>query len=158
MQKHANGKKWINALIAYNTNSIIVRNDDNEYGQPGYLQMMRFHDGLGIAIMKKYIIPTLIRMINEKEISTNSKSIEVRRLITKTYLEKLINGPKIDLLLDVPNTPTEILNKPLDEKDKKIYELEKIIKQLEFKMSLMTYKLAEIEDMVLDMSIESNKI
>jgi hypothetical protein len=171
MMQTAKGERWKNGLIAYNKNSIIVRDNDNGFGQPGFLSMVCFYNKIGIEIMKRYIIPTLIRDINNKNITTYSKSEKVHDLIINTYKTvlknkmEIIDGPDKEFLtesilfFDEPSTET--VNKscePQDEKDKRISELEKIIKLLEFKITSLTSKIAEIEENILDIGIKVNKI
>lgn len=144
----SNGEIWINGLIAYNKNSIIIRNCDYG-GQPGFLNILSVRNGLEIKILKNYIIPMLINKINKNEINTKSNAYEVMNFISTTF--KKIYDQKIKLLYDSNFTllndaivfndsiPEEILRTTLDKKDIKILELEEINK-------LMIQQLSHLEE------------
>jgi hypothetical protein len=166
---YVNGKKWMNGLIAYNAANIIVR--DVDYGgQPGMMCAVSFRTLLDVKIMKLYIIPMLIRKINENEINLNSDPNTIRRFIEITYSDvlkakmklrdELTDGDvtmlsEVTLFADAPIA--ESLDKLIDPKDRKICELEKSIKVLEFKMNSIVSKMKDIEENILDTQIKCYK-
>jgi hypothetical protein len=146
MNNYAEGIRWANGLIAYNSNCIIVRDADNRSGQPGFMRGCFFYDRLAIMIMDKYIVPKLIRNVNENLYCDRTDPLTVTKWISdqfsSIYTQKSEQIKTIDseidkhLFSDAPQR--EILNKPLDEKDRKIFDLEKQIKKLSDKVDSLT--------------------
>src|SRR5438309_481593 len=66
MMQRAQGNRWLNGLIVHNKNSIVIRGQDNNFGQPGFLSGVFFYNRLGVEVMNRYIVPKLIHMVNEK--------------------------------------------------------------------------------------------
>jgi hypothetical protein len=164
MMKFAEGFCWNNGLIALNQNSIIIRKQDNESGQPGFMEGVYFFTRLGVAIMKRYIVPKLIRAVNENQITTKTNPRDIKAMIRDIY--QTTHCSKV-LILDAPDTieetlfedapPDEILHQPLDAKDRKIDQLEKKIEALNQKLNMFLKKLVEMEEIILDISIERSK-
>ena len=167
MVEYAEGTKWNNALICYNKNSIVVRDNDNKYGQPGFLTGFVYYDGLGVEIMKRYIINGLIRKVNELNFSkyTDAESvkgyIETFYLKVRTSLLERLDNPNIsditedELFSDAPQK--EELNKVIDDKDRRIADLERRISILEQRLERVLNKIDEIEDIALDSSIKCSE-
>jgi len=168
MKRNADGEKWLNGLIAYNSNCIVMRGNDSNFGQPGFMYMAGFYNRLGTRILEDYILPHVIKNINAAEFNTRSDANKIMNFITETYntVHKqkmdLINGDKVSIMTLTEATvfsdslPKETLNKSLDEKDIKIFQLEKKLATLTDKLNQIEEKMKEIEEMYLDISI--NKI
>ena len=106
MIKYASGWKWNNGAIAYNKNSIVVRLQDNHYGQPGFLECIQFYDRLGIEIMKQYLVHELTIRVNNNQINKNSSSLMIKTQICEQY--KQLRDKKINIL-DDPEITLKIL-------------------------------------------------
>jgi hypothetical protein len=186
MINRANGNKWTNGIILYNKNSIILREPDNNFGQPGFLSIVSYYDNLSIEIMSQYIIPNLIKQINQNIINSKDGYDIARKLILdtygKVYLEKIniLNQPNIDhlnkytLFSDAPKVETlkssvrdsvissvsgaeiQKLTQIIEAKDTMIDILDKRVKALEVMLQTTINKINEIEDIVLDLSIKTN--
>ncbi|VBB18499.1 hypothetical protein YASMINEVIRUS_962 [Yasminevirus sp. GU-2018] len=167
MLNRSKGERWCNGLIAFNKNSIVVRDDDNNFGQPGFNNYVTYCDRLSVEIMNRYVVSELIRKANRFEFTSKTSSSEVRSIITKTfervYREKMamIEGCEVahlnETVLFRDEPVREEISKPLDAKEIKIYELEKKVAYLSEKFNAMAEKFAELEEMYLDMSIKVNK-
>lgn len=164
MMNFAQGKKWCNGLIVYNKNCIVVRDEDNCYGQPGFLSGVYFYNRLAVDIMKQYIVPQLIHQINNKTITSSSNPEEIRDIIcstfSRTYKEKMILLDITDMTTEVlfeDAPPKETLHVLIDSRDKKIDTLEKIVTSLSSRLNQILKKYVELEEMVLDLSISHNK-
>ena len=171
MMKFAEGHIWNNGMVAYNKNNIIIRGKDNEYGQPGgdvkmgFVRAMFSYNRLGVAVMKQYIVPELIRSVNEGKYGSKSDPLEIENAIVSKYetiyQEKYNMLHKTDILKDelfVDAPPTETLNKPLDPKDRRIDDLEKKVRSLTSKLKQTLEKVIDLEDLMLDISIKLEKI
>lgn len=167
MMKFAEGHIWNNGMIAYNKNNIIIRGKDNEYGQPGgdvgrgFVRAMFSYDRLGVEVMKQYIVPELIRSVNEGKYGSKSDPSEIENAIVSKYKtiyqEKYNILHKTDILKDelfVDAPPAETLNKPLDPKDRRIDDLEKKVKSLTSKLKQTLEKVIDLEGLMLDISIK----
>ena len=118
------GITWSNGMIAYNKDSILIREGDNEYGQPGFLRCAKYGNLLAVEIMKRYLIQKLINDINDKKINerTNPKDIivEIEDLFNNIYGEKykILKGNNyidIDELFSDQPLPTDIENNSANE-------------------------------------------
>lgn len=183
MMKRAEGNTWLNGIIVYNKNSIVIRESDNNFGQPGWLKATYYYNKLGVEVMHRYIIPKLIKSVNEGEIDSalgfNRSSTIVIETYGKVYAEKvmMLNQNNIDhineltLFEDAPRAET--LNKSniagdvssetvlkltqmIDAKDIQIDALEKKVESLSSKLNLVLTKITELEEIILDLSIKSN--
>lgn len=164
MYRRAKGERWINALIAYNDYSILIRGEDNIYGQPGSLKVIKFSTVLEIEILNRYLIPSLIRMINEGDITDKTSPFEVENIISRLYHTtvyrklEMMQGPDVGLLdeyilfSDAP--PAETLNILMDDKDRRIASLERTLKQVETKLSALIKRQQEIETVILDINLK----
>jgi len=180
VMKYVEGNRWMNGMICYNQNSICIRNEDNGFGQPGFLSAVYFYDRLGVEIMKQYIVPELIRAVKENRINTSNGWGITRTIITDTYdnVHKskiaMLNGaniayvnrstlfedaPREEKLVPVPTSPDDIqsLMHVIDEKDRKIDALEKRVESLSVRLNMVLTKITELEDIFLDVSIRMNK-
>lgn len=167
MIRNVNGEKWMNGLIAYNTNSIIIRGNDTHYGQPGFMYVANFYNRLGIKILEEYLIPILIKNINNNEFNSRCDADKIRLFITDSYTKiynekiELIKNSKMEELTETclfnDSLPKETLNRFLDDKDIKIFQLEKRVSFLTERLNRFEEKITELEDMYLDMSIRINK-
>ena len=184
MMNVASGIKWANGIILYNKNSILLREPDNNFGQPGFMSIVSYYDNLSIEIMKRYIVPKLIKEINLNTINTTDGYEVAKKLILdtygKVYLEKyyIMNQPNIDhlneytLFSDAPKaeklktsieysasniTGSEVqsLTQIIESKDVLIDALDKRVKALEVMLHTSINKINEIEDIVLDLSIKT---
>jgi hypothetical protein len=181
MMKRAEGNKWLNGIIVYNKNSIVVRDPDNDFGQPGFLKATYYYDKLGVEVMNRYIIPKLIKEVNEKTINPKEGYDRSVNLITETY-EKvyqdkimILNQNNIEHINELTlfedaqraeklNTSDvgdsdaiKRLTRIIDEKDKRIDVLEKKVESLNSKLNLVLTKIIDLEEIYLDLSIRSNK-
>ena len=168
MLKHTQGEKWLNGLIAYNDNSIIVRDDDNNFGMPGFMQIVNFYNRLGVKIMKDYIVPHLIRCINCGMIDTHKGSEYVRSVIrdiySRVFNEKMtiINDVKEimceltenQLFHDLPPKATLVVN---SNKDDRLCQIERKVLELTDTLTRALDKIAYLEEICLDMSINHHK-
>jgi hypothetical protein len=162
MLKSAQGCNWYNGVIAYNGHSIVIRDKDNAYGQPGFLSILQFYDRLGIEILKRYLVVELKNNVQRGEISVNSNPYELQEKILSQYTK--VRTDKINMLY-IPDITIEhlfsdapicITNK-MDEKDIRIEELSKTINILKSDVETLLCKMKCLEEMILDMSISHNK-
>jgi hypothetical protein len=165
MVKNAEGFVWNNGLIVYNKNTIVVRNLDNRYGQPGFCQSAKFFNQLGVDIMHKYIVPQLISNVNANIVNSKSRPEEIKNEIcnmyNKIYTEKLemLETQRETITEDIlfEDAPAqETLNKVLDPKDAKIDHLEKKVNALSSKLDLLLSKMSIMEELLMDVSIEKH--
>jgi hypothetical protein len=180
MMKSAEGLKWQNGLIAYNKNVIILRDPDNEYGQPGFMQGCYFYNRLGVEVMNRYIVPRLIHEINNNVINTTNGYQIANQLVIETYnniyAKKLVilndperyhiedsilfeDAPSREKLLSSDQLKTTSIKQLIDanfEKDKKIDALEKKLESTNAKLNNVLIKIVELEEMYLDLSIKTN--
>ncbi len=164
MLKYAEGIHWNNGLICYNKNNIVIRDQDNNYGQPGFLQVVNFYDNLSVEIMKRYIVPMLIRQINEKIINEKSHPKDIKHSITNmfqnTYYEKLHllnqdNMVEEKLFEDKPLKET--LNQIIEPYERQTHALEWKFISLNQRLSFAETKIIELEEIILDLSIKLSK-
>lgn len=164
MMKRAEGNRWINGLICYSKNNIIVRDQDNQCGQPGFLQVIYFYDNLSVEIMNRYIIPSLIRQINEKTINENVSPNNIKHEITtmyqSIYIDKLNllnqdNIVKEKLFEDQPLKET--LNHVIEPHERQSTALEWKFISLSQRLSFTESKIIELEEIILDLSIKLSK-
>jgi hypothetical protein len=160
MKAYAEGVKWNNGLICYNKNNIVVRNTDNNFGQPGFLSGFFYYDQLGVEIMNNYLVTELIAKANRNEFTIMTDPSSVRNFISSRYqevrqeLEKRLELPNMtesQLFIDAPIR--EELNAPLSESDIKVSELERRVKILEEHVEFLLKRLEEVEDIALDSAI-----
>lgn len=164
MKAFAEGVKWNNGLICYNKNNIIVRNGDNNYGQPGFLAGVFFYDRLAVDIMNQYIVADLIAKANRNEFTIMTDAKEVRDFITKRYAEvralceeRLNNSNMTETQLFADAPIREDLNAPLEESESRTLELEKRVRVLEEQVAFLMRRLEEVEDIALDSAIDRNE-
>lgn len=184
MMKRAEGNTWLNGMIVYNKNSIVQREPDNNFGQPGFLRGAYFYTNLAVEVMNRYIIPKLIKEVNENKINPKDGYVRSSKIITETYrkvyTEKMnmlnqnniehINectlfedAPRAEKLLTqgsagaVDSEAIKNLTKIIESKDIRIDALEKKVESLSSKLNLVLTKMNELEEMFLDVSIKVNK-
>lgn len=171
-----NGETWVNGLIAYNRNSIIIRERDLRNGQPGYPVIAHYEGGLAGKILELYLIPKLISMINKNEINSKTDAfeliIDIEDMFQKTYNEKyyilknkkeLITATGIDdecfteefLFSDAPMK--EELNKIPNATDVAIFELTKKVTNLTSTVSRLYSIIEKLEERMIDISIDKEK-
>lgn len=182
MMLRSQGHKWLNGIILYNSHSIVIRNPDNNFGQPGFLTGYFYYDRLAIEVMNRYIVPALIKAVNDGTINEkngyNKATDIISNVYKKVYSEKLnmLSQPNIDhinektLFADAPliqkikKAPSKEesdsiieLRKDCEEKDEKIDRLEKRVDALASMVEMLMNKLNVVEELCLDMSIHNNK-
>lgn len=153
MMNVKNNNIWVNGSLAYNKNGIVIRNNDNKVGQPGYICGIFFYNRLGIDIMKKYIIPKLIRDANMNKYNAKSYVYDIMSEIKSLYDINYNNKLKLldlnnDILIEelYKDSPSEeILYKKLDEKDIKIDALEKRLSTIEAKVEKLLEYIVDSE-------------
>jgi hypothetical protein len=164
MMRYAEGSHWNNGLICHNENSIIVRSQDTSAGQPGHLKIIYFSDNLSLRIMKRYIVPELIKRINEKTINEKSESqtimSDIINMYKKLYNEKCVflnqdNIIEEKLFEDEPFQ--EILNHVTEQNEKHVEVLEWKILSMGQRLAFTENKITELEEIILDLSIRLNK-
>jgi len=181
MMRRVEGNKWLNGIIVYNKNSIVVRDPDNNFGQPGFLMATYYYDKLGVEVMNRYIIPKLIKEVNEKTINPKEGHDRSVNLITETY-EKVYHDKmlilsqnniehineftlfedaqrveKVNIVEICGSDAIKRLTRIIDEKDKRIDVLEKKVESMNSKLNLVLTKIIDIEEIYLDLSIRVNK-
>ncbi len=121
MIEYRSGFKWNNGLICYNKNFIIIRDEDNTYGQPGFLSGMSFYDRLSVEIMRKYLVVELKNMIISKNVDNSTNPEDIKKFIEHKYrkiyeiLLKRLDNPdmtKEELFADAP-----ILKRTMEDED-----------------------------------------
>lgn len=185
MLRHTQGEKWLNGLIAYNNNSIVVRDDDNNFGMPGFMKCVNFYNRLGVKIMKDYIVPHLIDYVNCHMINTYKNYSYVRSIICELYSkvldekmsiinEAIKNGQSItenqlfyDLLTktnvnsihsnsNFNSSLKEVIISDNDDKNNRIYQLEQKVLELENIINKALDKMTYLEEICLDISIKDH--
>lgn len=87
-KEFAEGVVWNNALICYNSTTIIIRHKDiDNSGQPSFLCGLFSRDRLDMKIIEKYIIPDLIWNINRNYINKMSYPEDIMYNIKMRFLE-----------------------------------------------------------------------
>jgi len=162
------GKKWVNGLIAYSDNIIVVRDLDNCYGHPGFLSGCFFYDKLGCEIMQRYILPMLIRNCNEDKYNENISAIkkmgddlscptivwnDIMNTYNSHYQQKLKllenENMTIDKLFE-DQPQKEKLNIILTENDRTIFNMQKEITHLKEQLNKAFEMIENLEDMIMD--------
>ena len=179
MALRSQGHKWLNGIILYNAHSIVIRDPDNNFGQPGFLRAYYYADRLSIEVLNRYIVPELIKAVNDNLINEKNGYEKAVDIINNTYksvyAEKtdMLNQPNIDhinektLFSDAPMTQKlrkavseqegiKELRKSCDDKDIKIDRLEKRVDALSTMLEMVMRKLNTMEEMYLDLSIQHN--
>jgi hypothetical protein len=179
MMKHAEGHRWLNGIIVHNKNSIIIRDEDNFFGQPGFLSGVYFYNRLSVEIMNRYIIPKLVSAVNENKINTiDGRSVSLKIILDtyeNVYPTKMValyesdeNLNEAILFEDAPasvprkeelktnkldniNSPDTIQN-ILNEQDRKIDFLVEKVEFINAKFDLVVEKLRTLEHILLDIS------
>lgn len=183
MMKRAEGHNWLNGVVLYNKNSIVIREADNNFGQPGFMRGAFYYDKLGVEVMKRYIVPRLIKEVNDGTINSITGYNDVAKIITETYETVYTNKinalnqaniehlNEVTLFADAPRA--EKLNKAdksdvsqenlkklqqiIESKDRRIDSLEKKVESLSSQLNMILGKLNDLEEIVLTESIRVNK-
>lgn len=160
MKNYGEGVVWANGLICYNSHSIVVRNADNTFGQPGFLSGFMYNDRLGIEIMKRYVVTDLINNVNSSLYTQTTDPDQVFALIRDKYQEvrnrlvpMLSQGGMNEILLFADAPIAQEIAVDMTDSDRKIAELEKRVAVLEQKLEAALRKIEEVEDIALDASI-----
>lgn len=160
MKAYAEKIIWNNGLICYNKDTILVRGEDNKFGQPGSIDGFLCGDRLAIQIMMRYIVPELIHKVNREEYTNLTNPRIVRDFIVERYTE-LRNrflpllaeeGMTEDRLFDDAPIAEEI-GAIVDDSELRILELERRVEKLERQLAQALAKIEEVEDIALDASI-----
>ena len=164
MKAYAEGVKWNNGLICFNKNNIVVRNADNNFGQPGFLCGFFYYDRLAVEIMERYVVTDLISKANRREFTIMTDPVDVRTFITERYrdvrteLEKKLENPDMTETLLFADAPVkEELNAPLNDSEIRVAELENKVRVLEEQVKFLIKRLEEVEDIALDAAITRNE-
>lgn len=163
MKAYAEGIKWNNGLICNNKNSIILRNADNNFGQPGFLTGFFYNDRLAVEILNRYLVVDLINQAIRNNFTIMTDPDEVKKFITERYnevrnnlLEKLEDSEMTEsqLFFDAPirdNPNISIADSALR------IEFEKRIRILEERVEYLLKRLEEVEELALDSAIIRNE-
>lgn len=159
-KEFAEGVIWNNALICYNSTTILIRSEDNHNGQPGLLRGLFSRDRLDMKIIEKYIIPDLIWNINRNYINKMSYpedimyNIKMRIIeIREKLLERLnhVNMTMEKLFIDAP-VPEELClysETSVNVDSSRVIELERTVMILQDKLDDMAEKMKRLEDMIM---------
>lgn len=164
------GHVWSNGLIAHNQDLLIIREADNNYGQPGFLSMLLFDNNLSKEIKNRYLIPDLIQKINDNEITTKTYPESIKNEIIESYKKiydekyKLITDSDVSTISEttlfadankIQPTKTEAIE-AIESKDLKMQEMEKRIDMLTIVVNTLIDKINAIEEQNSDLRIEIN--
>ena len=164
MKSYAEGVKWNNGLICYNKNNIIVRDTDNNFGQPGFLSGFFYYDKLAIEIMERYIVADLIAKANRSEFTIMTDPNNVRSFIESRYsevrtvlLERLEDLDMTEVVLFADAPIREEINASLNASEQRVVELCVRVQVLEEQVRFLLKRLEEVEDIALDSAIKRNE-
>lgn len=106
MMKNAEGYKWQNGFIQCTKNSVLIRDQDNQYGQPGSMMCAYFYNKLGVKVFDKYVVPGLYELFKTHTVNHTHDDIDSNNLrlephifmhfVTDTF--KKIYDQKLELL------------------------------------------------------------
>lgn len=160
MKAYAEKIIWNNGLICYNEDTILVRGEDNKFGQPGSMDGFLCGDRLAIQIMKRYIVPQLIHKTNRDEYTNLTNPRVVREFIVERYTE--LRNRFLPLLAEEGMTEDRLFDDApiaekigaiVDDSELRILELERRVEKLERQLAQALAKIEEVEDIALDASI-----